>query len=209
VQNVVPVASPIETELADRAVEGRRDQYAAEVRRLIDAAFAVMARTGDIDPPVREIVQTAGLSNQAFYRHFASKDALLLAALADGQRQLVEYLSRRVASAANPAEQLRAWVEGVMAQARNLDAADATRPFALNGPRLADRYAREIASSRAELVATLAPVAEALGGSAHAAQFVCDLALARMNEAIAHRRRPSRSEVQDLVAFCHAGVSGN
>jgi AcrR family transcriptional regulator len=205
VQNAVPV----EAVLAERAVAGRRDHYAAEARRLIDAAFAVMARTGDIDPPVREIVQTAGLSNQAFYRHFASKDALLLAALADGQRQLVEYLSRRVASAVNPTEQLRAWVEGVMAQARNLDAADATRPFALNGPRLADRYAAEVASSRAELVATVAPVVDALGGSAHAAQFVCDLALARMNEAIAHRRRPRRAEVQDLVAFCHAGVSGH
>jgi len=85
VQNVVPV----EAALADRTLAPRRDAYAAEVRRLIDAAFAVMRETGDIDPPVRDIVKAAGLSNQAFYRHFTSKDALLLAVLADGHRQLV------------------------------------------------------------------------------------------------------------------------
>ena len=48
-----------------------------------------MRREGSIDPQVRAIVQEAGLSNQAFYRHFSSKDASLLAVLADGQRQLV------------------------------------------------------------------------------------------------------------------------
>ncbi len=96
-QNVVPESkTALEHAVAERAVAGRRGQYAAEVRRLIDAAFAVMRRTGDIDPQVRDIVKAAGLSNQAFYRHFASKDALLLAVLADGQRQLVDYLRARV-----------------------------------------------------------------------------------------------------------------
>src|SRR4029078_3267906 len=100
----------------------------------------VMGRSGTLSRPVRAIVQEAGLSNQAFYRHFASKDALLLAVLADGQRQLLDTLRRRVATKANPHEQRRAWIEGVMAQARNQPAADATRPFAINGARLADRF---------------------------------------------------------------------
>ena len=42
----------------------------------------------------------------------------------------------------------------------------------------------------------------ALGGTDDDAAFVCELALARMNDAIAHRRRPDRHEVQHLVAFC-------
>ncbi|HEY5170252.1 MAG TPA: TetR family transcriptional regulator, partial [Acidimicrobiia bacterium] len=67
-QNVVPV----EERLADATLAERRGHYAAEVRRLIDAAFSVMRTTGDIDPQVRDIVKSAGLSNQAFYRHFAS-----------------------------------------------------------------------------------------------------------------------------------------
>jgi AcrR family transcriptional regulator len=202
VQNVVPV----EERLADAALAERREQYAAEVRRLIDAAFAVMRATGDIDPQVRDIVRTAGLSNQAFYRHFSSKDALLLAVLADGQRQLVDYLERRVATAPDPETQVTRWIEGVLAQARNPAAAEATRPFAMNGARLADRYPQDLAATRAELVSTLAPSVRALGGNDDDAHFVCDLALARMNDAIAHRRRPSAPEVRRLVAFCLAGV---
>jgi AcrR family transcriptional regulator len=202
VQNIVPV----EERLADATLAERRGQYAAEVRRLIDAAFSVMRSTGDIDPQVRDIVKAAGLSNQAFYRHFASKDALLLAVLADGQRQLVDYLVSRVRSTADPESQVRRWVEGMMAQARNPAAAEATRPFAINGARLADRYPDDLAATRAELLSTLEPSVRALGGTEDDAAFVCELALARMNDAITHRRRPSAQEVQHLVAFCLAGV---
>jgi len=202
VQNVVPV----EERLADAALAERRGHYAAEVRRLIDAAFSVMRTTGDIDPQVRDIVKTAGLSNQAFYRHFDSKDALMLAVLADGQRQLVDYLRARVASTADPEAQVRRWIEGVLAQARNTAAAEATRPFAINGARLADRYPADLAASRAELLTTLVPSVRALGGTEADAAFVCELSLARMNDAIAHRLRPQPQEVQRLVAFCLAGV---
>jgi AcrR family transcriptional regulator len=204
VQNVVPV----EERLADAGVAERRGQYAADVRKLIDAAFAVMRTTGDIDPQVRDIVKAAGLSNQAFYRHFSSKDALLLAVLADGQRQLVAYLRRRVATAAAPAEQVQRWISGVMAQARDRDAAEATRPFACNGARLADLFPADLAASRAELLASLAPAVRALGGSDEDAELIRDLALARMNDAIAHRRVPPRAEVQRLVDFCLAGITG-
>jgi len=202
VQNVVP----LEERLADAAVAERRGQYAAEVRRLIDGAFSVMRDTGDIDPPVRDIVRAAGLSNQAFYRHFSSKDALLLAVLADGQRQLVAYLGARVESTPDPETRVRRWIEGVMAQAQNPSAAEATRPFAVNGTRLADRYPADLAASRAELLSTLEPSVRALGGTEQDARFVCDLALARMNDAIAYRRRPPVQEVQRLVEFCLAGV---
>ena len=203
-QNVVPV----EDAIAERGIADRRAAYASEARRLIDAAFVVMRRSGSIDPPVRAIVQEADLSNQAFYRHFPSKDALLLAVLADGQHQLVAHLERRMADTADPAEQVQRWIFGVMAQARDRDAAEATRPFACNGARLADLFPADLAASRAELVASLAPAVRALGGSDEDAELIQDLAFARMNDAIAHRRVPSRTEVQRLVDFCLAGING-
>jgi AcrR family transcriptional regulator len=208
VQNVVPPAVRLEDKLADQTLAERRETYAGEVRRLIDAAFAVMRDTGDIDPPVRDIVRTAGLSNQAFYKHFPSKDALLLAVLADGQRQLVEYLRGRVSAHADPKEQVRGWIEGVMAQARASRAAEATRPFALNGARLADRFPEDLAATRNELVETLWPSVRTVGGTRQDAAFVCDLVLARMNDAIAHRRRPHPDEVANLVTFCLGGIRG-
>src|SRR5262245_41111008 len=106
----VPVLDRVAEALADRAVADRRATYAAEARRLIDAAFVVMRREGTIDPGVRAVVQEAGLSNQAFYRHFASKDALLLAVLADGQRQLVAHLTSRVGTASDPKQQVARWI---------------------------------------------------------------------------------------------------
>ncbi len=201
-QNVVPV----EEQLADRTLSARRETYAAEVRALIDAAFEVMRTTGDIDPPVRDIVKAAGLSNQAFYRHFASKDALLLAVLTDGHAQLVEYLRTRTRTAPGAEAKVRVWIEGVMAQARNPRAADATRPFAINGARLADRFPDDLAAARRELVETLAPAVQELGGRGAYASFICELAIARMNDAIAHRRRPHPDEVKALVSFCLGGI---
>ena len=62
-ENSVPAARgvAVETLIADRTVAGRREQYATEVRRLIDAAFVVMRRSGSIDPQVRrESASTPG-----------------------------------------------------------------------------------------------------------------------------------------------------
>jgi len=209
VENGVPaVLDRVAEALADRAVADRRAAYATEARRLIDAAFVVMRREATIDPGVRAVVQEAGLSNQAFYRHFASKDALLLAVLADGQRQLVAHLARRVASTDDPREQVERWISGVMAQARDRDAAEATRPFACNSARLADLFPADLAASRAELITSLTPAVRALGGSVTDAELVRDLALARMNDAIAMRRVPTRGEIEHLVGFCLAGITG-
>ena len=95
-----------------------------------------------------------------------------------------------------------------MAQARDRDAAEATRPFACNSARLADLFPADLAASRAEMLVSLAPAVHALGGTDEDAELVRDLALARMNDAIAHRRVPSRAEIQRLVEFCLAGISG-
>lgn len=207
--DAAPNVVPIEAAIADRGLRERRSAYVAEVRTLIDAAFAVMARTGQIDPPVREIVREAGLSNQAFYRHFASKDALLMAVLTDGQRQLVDYLRHRVAGTSEPRDQVRRWIDGVMAQARDADAATATRPFALNAPRLAARFPSELSTTKGELLETLTPAVQALGGDEDDAELVRDLVLARMSDAIALERTVTAREVRDLADFCLGGIGRN
>ena len=203
VQNVVP----IEDALADRAVAGRREQYAQEVRRLVDAAFAVTRRTGTLEPSVRDIVREAGLSNQAFYRHFPSRDALLLAVLADGRRQLVAYLEHRLAATSDPAAHVREYVDGIMAQARDRNAAEATRPFATNTTRLAASFPEEVAASRAQLLDILRPAVTALGGTESDVEFVHDLAMTRMYDALMQGRVPGAHEVDALVAFCLGGIA--
>ena len=60
----------------------------------------------------------------------------MLVLLDDGRRRLVEYLTHRMEAAASPEEKVRAWIEGVLAQAADPDAAARTRPFVANEDRL-------------------------------------------------------------------------
>src|SRR5207237_8753121 len=106
--------------------------------RIVDSTSGLIARTGSVDPPLRDVLRETGLSTQAFYRYFQSKDELLLLLLDDGRRQLLGYLEHRVDRAATPEAGLRAWIEGVLAQADDPQAAARTRPFLANQDRLAE-----------------------------------------------------------------------
>jgi len=160
-ENKVPIGFPGETRQAGGAVEraalrslaGRRVAYEAEIQRLVDAAFALIQRTGELEPRVGEIVREAGLSNQAFYRHFRSKHELLVAVLDRGIELLASYLAHRMDAASGPAERVRAWLDGLVAQALDPAAADATRPFALARGRVAELFPEEVAESERRLTA--------------------------------------------------------
>jgi AcrR family transcriptional regulator len=198
VQNVIP----IERAVAARTLQDRADVYADEVRRLVDAAYAVMRRTGSVDPRVVDIVEAAGLSNQAFYRHFRGKDELLLAVLEDGQRRLVATLERRMARATRGAGEVQAWIEGVLEQARNPEAAANTRPFALNGARLTERYPEATASQREQVVAPLRDAVEAAGGDRDRdANVIYYLTMGRAEDAIARGTAPTDADVAHTVTF--------
>lgn len=209
-QNGVPSPSatlPVEHAVAARTLSGRADTYADEVRRLVDAAYTVMRRADTIDPRVSDIVTEADLSNQAFYRHFRGKDELLLAVLEDGQRRLIETLRTRMARCSDPEGRVRAWIEGVLAQARNADAAANTRPFVVHAARLGDRFPRETARSRDALLALLrAPVAALGGDSERDADAIYQLAMGRVHDALVQRARPGAADVEHTVGFAMGGI---
>ena len=201
------VLTPMAETLVDRALDERRAAYADEVRRLIDAAYAVMRGAGDIDPRVGDVVRTAGLSNQAFYRHFKSKDELLLAVLTDGQHRLLATLQTRIARVDAGAPQVAAWIEGVMAQARNADAAENTRPFAINGARIADRFPAEWSASREALMAPLREAVAVAGGDPDRdGDAIYHLTFGEMEDALKRRVHPSREDVDHLVHFALRGA---
>src|SRR5580658_8369214 len=76
-----------------RSLAKRESEYAGEVGRLLDAALDLMRQRGTTSRPrVADIVAAAGLSNDAFYRHFPSKDALVAALLEDGTERLSSYV---------------------------------------------------------------------------------------------------------------------
>src|SRR5262245_16748917 len=101
----------------ERSLGRRRAAYADEVGRLVAAALVLIERHGDLEPRVGDIVREAGLSNQAFYRHFPSKQALLVAVLDEGIRILAGYLAHRMQQASSPTARVREWLLGVLEQA--------------------------------------------------------------------------------------------
>jgi hypothetical protein len=131
----------------------------------------------------------------------------MLAVLAEGRRQLVEYLERRLSTTDDPVEQVHRFVGGIMAQARDRDAAEATRPFAINTSRLAAHFPDEVAASRAQLLDLLRPAVHTLGGSDIDVELVHDLVMARMHDALTQRRIPTPREVDDLAHFCLGGIT--
>lgn len=153
-----------EASIAQRSVErtlaSRHAAYTDEVNRLIAASLTVMRRTGDFDPKVGDILAEAGLSNQAFYRHFQSKEELLLALLDSGIRQLESYLAKRMAAQTDPIGKVRAWVRGFAAQAIRPTAAAATRPFLIPSARLQERFPSEIRAAEQHFLGPLAAVLE-------------------------------------------------
>jgi AcrR family transcriptional regulator len=120
--------------IAERALAKRGAGYADEVRRLLDAGLAEMQRRGTGGRPrVADIVAAAGLSNDAFYRHFPSKDALVAAILEDGADRLRSYLAHQMSKAATPQDAVASWVDGILNQAADEDIAATTLAVLWNG----------------------------------------------------------------------------
>ncbi|WP_063001960.1 TetR/AcrR family transcriptional regulator [Nocardia mikamii] len=190
--------------IAQRALAERGAAYTAEVRRLLDAGLAVMRRCGtESRPRVADIVAVAGLSNDAFYRHFASKDALVAALLEDGTARLLDYLEHRMGTRSAPGDAVREWVDGVLSQGVG-EVAATTRAVMWNAGGLAQGLVTgppEASTRLAELLR--APFAE-LGCE----QPDVDAALAahavvgRLAELLWRRAEPTAADVRCVTEFC-------
>ena len=201
----------------ERAVAGRYAQAADEVQRLVDATYRVIEREGAVEPRVRDILAEAGLANQAFYRHFAGKDDLLLVVLDDGRRRIAGYLAHRMEKAARrgAVAQVQAWVEGVMAQATDPGAASRTRPFVAGLQRLAELHPEHTRTSVDLLVGQVATVLRAGVDSGElaagldverSARHVYLVAIGSMEEHVLARTHPTRADTRELVGFCLRGL---
>ena len=201
-QNAIPdqASSDVAARIAQQTLSRRGVDYTGEVRRLLDAALEVMQRGGtERKPRVADIVATAGLSNEAFYRHFPSKDALVAALLDDGAERLRSYLAHRMEKATSPSDQLQQWVTGVLSQADE-SIAETTLAVLSNGGAAAT--GRHFASGQ---LATLlhAPLAD-LGSDDPEldAAFVAHAVLGRLTDHLWARTQPSRQEADRIVDLC-------
>ena len=211
--DLAEVGGPLINRAVARSLARRQASYADEVERIVAATYEVIERTGSLDPTMRDILRQSGISTQAFYRHFRSKDELLLALLDDGRRRLSSYLGHQMAKADSAEGKLRAWIEGVMAQASDAAAAAKTRPFLANLDRLAEQYPRDQQAS-VDLLISLVEGALRMQRPAIPparvrldANAIYHLAIGTMHQHIRDHTRPTAAEVEQVIEFSLAAVA--
>lgn len=193
--------------VAQRALAKRGAEYADEVRRLLDAALDVMRRCGTTSRPrVADIVAAAGLSNDAFYRHFPSKDALVAAILEDGTERLGSYLAHQMAKEPTPQGKVRRWVEGVLSQAADEDIASTTLAVLWHAGSLGEGGRRSASGPLATLLR--APFAEL--GSADPdldASLAAHGVVGKLSDYLWERVGPTPAEIDHVADFCLAALT--
>jgi AcrR family transcriptional regulator len=210
VQNAIPEPSAgIAQRVAQQTLARREAAYADEVRRLLDAGLDVMRRCGTTSRPrVADIVAAAGLSNDAFYRHFRSKDALVAALVDEGALRLQSYLEHQMSKEPGPEAQVRRWIEGVLSQAEG-EVAATTLAVIWNGDSVGggSAPAREAANAAPGIL--LREPFAALGSTRPEldAALVAHAVFGRLSELLWQGEHADRDEVNHLVEFCLRAVS--
>jgi len=184
------------------------DAYEDEVRRLLDAAMAGIRACGtDSRPRVADIVAAAGLSNDAFYRHFPSKDALVTALLEDGSQRLLSYLAHQMAKEDAPRGQVKRWVEGVLSQADE-EIAGTTLAVLYNSSGADGRQVSGRHFASRPLATLLHDPFERLGSDRPEfdALFVAHAVLGTLSDHLWQRTRPTARETEHIVSLSVAAV---
>ncbi|WP_426571478.1 TetR/AcrR family transcriptional regulator [Aquihabitans sp. McL0605] len=208
-KSISVTGNDVAARIAAATVAGREASYSDEVRRLLDAGRDAMRERGTGSKPrVADIVAAAGLSNDAFYRHFASKDRLVAAILEDGTERLRSYLAHQMSKAATPQDAVARWVDGVLAQAADPDIAATTLAVLWNGGGAAIDTATRPSASAPLGTLLHEPFAE-LGSSDPEldASLVAHAVVGLLSDLLWAGERPTPAVKRRIVAFCLGAVT--
>lgn len=186
----------------DRALSRHQKDALDEVEQILDAALRVVVRVAPGEPKVSEIVAEAGTSNQTFYRYFAGKNDLLHAVMERGIIRMRSYLRHQMDKQADPAGQVTAWIEGLIAQiARPAVARQSiaiSRLMLRAGSPGPDNHLGDL---------LIAPLTAA--GRPHPAldaRTISDAVVGLVRRHIAAGTEPDEVERRHIIAFCIAAV---
>ena len=159
---------------------------------------------------VADIVSAAGVSNDTFYRHFSSKDALIVALLEDGTERLAGYITHQMQKVMTPEEKVRCWVEGMLSQTSGRTAAT-TLAVLWNGISTGAGISAENYNASIPLGALLHDAFFALGSSAPEldASLAAHATLGKVSDHLWARTRPGPDEIEHITRFCIEAASTN
>jgi AcrR family transcriptional regulator len=124
-----------------------------------------MRQNGYAAAQISDILGEAGLSTRAFYRHFESKDDLLLAVFRDNAESTSRQLSARVLAAGAPPAQLDAWVDEILSLGYDRRRARRAALFSSGAARRTAGYAEESRRAEQAFIEPLVDVLRAGQGS--------------------------------------------
>ena len=193
---------------------GDTDDPSGEVALLVDATVTVATRLGSFEPSVREILNEAGLSTKAFYRHFSSKDELLLMAVEVGSRRLTDHIVGKMAAVDDPLTRIRVWIETFVRHTAVPTSARRTLPWTLGIGRLEGVYPEYFDRGRITVIRPLEDeIVRAVGqSSAQSAQphrdarVIFDYTMEAIRHHWVHGTQPRRDTVRHLVDFTYRAL---
>lgn len=145
--------------LVDRKVDPARDKANEEIERLLGAAEEALADQGYAGLRVDDVLDAAGLSTRAFYRHFQGKSELFLALFDREMSRAGHRLAAKLAGAPTPEAKVEAWAAAMLALAYDSRLARRTRLFLVERQVIAREFPDEIARC---IRLMLQPLAEAI-----------------------------------------------
>lgn len=209
-KNAIPTGDDIAARIAAETLAKRGPNYTTEVRRLLDAALEVIGQHGTTSRArVADIVAAAGLSNDAFYRHFPSKDALVAALIEDGTERLASYLSHQMDKESTPEGKVRRWVEGALSQTDERTAAT-TLAVLWNSSSVDTGLSAGTRNAGAAIAALLHEPFAALGSTKPEmdASLVAHAILGKVSDYLWAAKRPTRDEMDHITRFCIGTATG-
>ncbi|HXY95015.1 MAG TPA: helix-turn-helix domain-containing protein [Acidimicrobiia bacterium] len=132
-----------------------------EVELLCNATLTVLRRNDYDDVTIADILEEAGLSTRSFYRHFQSKDELLLTLHRRDAEAATARLRARVRRAATPPLALEAWIDEILSFRFDRRKAERVALLGAPGAKRADGYAQEALRASRMLSAPLDELLEA------------------------------------------------
>lgn len=133
----------------------RRFEEAEELSLLFEAAFTVMQQAGTPDVTVAEILKEAGVSTRSFYRHFGSKDELLLAMYRREAEATAARVDALVSAASDTTAALEAWIDAILSIGHSRRRAARAALLGSDSATRADGYAAEASRAMKLLVGPL------------------------------------------------------
>jgi AcrR family transcriptional regulator len=153
--------------LVERGVGLAPPQAGEEVEQLLAAAEAALADQGYARLRVDDVLDAAGLSTRAFYRHFRGKSELFLALFDREMTRAQQRLGSKVARAPTPEAKVEAWSAAMLALAYDGRLSDRTRLFLVERQVIAREFPDETARCIRMMLEPLeAAIAEGRGSGA-------------------------------------------